>query len=102
MRAEVEAAFGRFDVPKMAELVGTTLLDDRDLVVVLRDLRTADLHRIHNDVEAIRAGVPADALDRLVGDLMTETLNYVSFCQYRGTDRWGVQQWDYPSGSDGD
>ena len=94
VRAAVEAAFSYGDLPGSAELPGARVLDGRRLAVVYRDVATGDLQRVVTDVEALRVGVPAEALDRLVDEVVTETLHPLSFKRYLGADRWGVREWD--------
>ena len=86
----VERAFLACDVPKTVELLGTVAVDDRRPVVLLRELSTGEVRRVRSDLEAIRTGAPAETLERLVDEVLVETLHYQSFRTYRGTDRWGV------------
>ena len=103
IRAVVETAFlSRPDATIASmQLVGTVVLDDRRLVVVLRETQTGgELHRIVNDVEDLLGDVPAEARDRLLDDWMDGVLIYPSYRVYRGRDRWGVHHWDDPVDDD--
>jgi hypothetical protein len=93
VRVAVERAFLAYDVPKIAELLGTIAVEDRGLTVVYRDVSTGELHRVRNDVEAIRVKMPAETLEQLVGEVVSQTVHALSYRTYRGTDRWGVREW---------
>jgi hypothetical protein len=80
-----------------AQLVGTVVLDDRRVVVVLREVRTGDLHRIVNDAEEFLSELPGEDVARRMEELMDGVLNYESYRLYRGRDLWGAPQWDDPT-----
>ena len=102
VRAQVEATFlsRPDDTITGTQLVGTVVPDDRRVVVVLRELRTGDLHRIVNDVDAVLSELPGEHVQRRMEELMDGVLNYESYRLYRGRDRWGVHQWDDPIDAD--
>jgi hypothetical protein len=97
LRAEVEARF--LSRPGHAitgsQLVGTVVLDEFTLVVVVRE-ETGELHRVVNDVRDWSGELLVrDNLGPLQ-DWMDGVLNYPSFRQYEGRDGWGVHQWSDP------
>lgn len=94
MRRGVEGAFGRYSLPHDYELLGTLVLDDRRLVVLFRELDTGDVQRVVNDVEEIRVRVPATDVERLVLEVLVETIHQRGEKTYAGRDRWGVHEWD--------
>jgi len=91
-RADLENAFAELGESPRTELLGTLLVDETTLWVVVRCRSTGSLHRIRNDLAELRQEAGATTLSRVRDELVFRSTNLEDLTP-GGTDSSGLNAW---------
>ena len=77
------------------ELIGTRLVSDTVLYVLVRDLETNSLNSTLHDIRRIEVEMPSTSVQDTAGEIMFRSIQYMD-ADYQGRDASGIDMWGTP------